>query len=242
MARPAPVKTAYLRARFGRTRLRRRSTVAAEPLTSEPVDIPLVNRGFEQWAELDPSVAKQDGTKNVDLEPPGWGPVGWVPRRELTKDQQRTGAVARDAEVKHSGDYAVRIHNGDMRDISLVAYSTEGFTKQLDDQHNIQPNRRYLLRWWVKGEPVDAKGTGPLLMMYVMSHHDVGWYRANTYEQGVEPPKGSFDWQERRFVFITDEHAKWFNVTLQLRWTTGTIWYDDVSLTELGPVVPVETY
>ena len=30
--------------------------------------------------------------------------------------------------------------------------------------------------------------------------------------------------------------------TLQFRWTTGTAWYDDVELVDLGPVVHVETY
>lgn len=30
--------------------------------------------------------------------------------------------------------------------------------------------------------------------------------------------------------------------SFQLRWATGTIWYDDMELKDLGPVVPVNTY
>jgi hypothetical protein len=32
------------------------------------------------------------------------------------------------------------------------------------------------------------------------------------------------------------------NFGFQLRWTTGTVWYDDAELLDLGPVVHVETY
>jgi hypothetical protein len=55
-------------------------------------------------------------------------------------------------------------------------------------------------------------------------------------------PKGTFDWQRRQLVFITDAYARSISFTLQLRWTTGTVWYDDVELVDLGPVVNVDTY
>ena len=55
-------------------------------------------------------------------------------------------------------------------------------------------------------------------------------------------PVGTFDWQPRQLVFITDPYARWAGFTFQLRWATGTVWYDDVELVDLGPVVHVETY
>ena len=78
-------------------------------------------------------------------------------------------------------------------------------------------------------------------MMYYRSARQVESYRAETHEQGTLPT-GSFDWQRRQFVFVTDEYAQWVNLTFPLRWTTGTIWYDDVELLDMGPDVHVETY
>jgi hypothetical protein len=77
--------------------------------------------------------------------------------------------------------------------------------------------------------------------MYYRSERDGKPYRTDTYEQG-SLPAGSFDWQRRQFVFITDERARWASFTFQLRWTTGTVWYDDVELLDMGPVVHVDIY
>ncbi len=208
----------------------------------EPANL-IVNGGFEEWGQLDPDVAASEPVRNVTIVPPSQAPTGWVPWRENARDHpEHTGTVALDEQVKHSGDRSVRIENGDMRDITLVQYSTERFAADPDDPHNIRPSRRYLVRWWVRGQEVNPAGTGPILMMYCRSERDGKPYRTDSYEQGVALPNGTFDWQQRQFTFITDEHARWANFTLQLRWTTGTIWYDDVELVDLGPVVQVETY
>jgi hypothetical protein len=210
----------------------------------------IVNGGFEEWSDLEPSAAALELVRNVTLVPPNRAPTGWIPMREIDRDHpEHTGTITMDEQVKHSGARSVRLENRDMRDITLVQYSTERFTVQPDDAHNIRPSRRYLLRWWVRGDGVEASGTGPILMMFVMSQRDGStglaaggkWSRTDTYEHG-SLPTGTFDWQQRQFAFITDESACWANFTLQLRWTTGTIWYDGVELVDTGPVVHVETY
>jgi hypothetical protein len=88
---------------------------------------------------------------------------------------------------------------------------------------------------------VDAGGAGPILMLYYQTEHNGKPARVDTYEQG-ELPRGTFDWQQRQFVFITDDHARWMGFSLQLRWATGTVWYDDVEMQDRGEVVQVETY
>ena len=202
----------------------------------------IVNGGFEEWSDLDPAVAGWETVGNVTLVPASQVPTGWVPMREIARDHpEHTGTVALDEQVKHAGQRSVRIENGDMRDITLVQYSTERFAGNPDDPHNIRPNRRYLVRWWVRGENVNPAGTGPILMMYYRSERDGKSYRTDTYEQGALPT-GTFDWQQRQFVFVADEYARWASFTLQLRWTTGTVWYDDAELLDMGPVVHVETY
>lgn len=199
------------------------------------------NGGFENWAPLDANRARGD-RQNLVLIPPNLGPAGWIPIHERTKAPGQTATIAMDEQVKHGGARSVRIENRDMRDVTLVMYSTEPFAKRPDDPRNIRPNRRYRMRWWVKGENVREDGTGPILMMFVTSEKDGKPGRANASEPGGSLPEGTFDWQQRQFVFITDENAKWAAFTLQLRWTTGTIWYDDVELIDAGPVVQVKTY
>ena len=200
------------------------------------------NGGFEEWADLDPNTAGREDVRNLELSPPNRGPAGWTPLREILRGQERTASLAMDERVKHSGARSVRIENRDRRDIALLHTSTERFAGRPADTRNVRPNRRYLLRWWVKGENVESSGAGPLLMMYVTSEKEGKRTRTDDYEKGVALPQGTFDWQQRQFVFITDEHARSATFTLQLRWSTGTVWYDDVEMLDLGPVVPVETY
>jgi len=201
----------------------------------------LENGGFESWCKLDPNTARQAEAAGLRLEPAGSAPAGWLPCRETYKGQQPTATLALDEKVKHSGNRSVRIENRDMRDITYVRYSTERFTARLEDPRNLRPNRRYAIRWWVRGQAIDAAGTGPILMMHIYSTMEGKTYGTPASEE-MSLPKGTFDWQPREFVFITDPYARWITFTLQLRWTTGTVWYDDVELVDLGAVVNVETY
>jgi len=200
------------------------------------------NGGFETWAELPANVAHSESVLSLHLIPANSAPAGWLPVREQVKVQAHTVTIAQDTAIKHSGACSVRLENRDMRDISYVQYSTERFVRRADDPHNIRPNRRYLLRWWVRGADVNADGTGPIMMMHCLSEKNGKTYRTNSGEHGATLPHGTFDWQCRQQVFITDAYAKWVTFTFQLRWTTGTVWYDDVELIDQGPVVQVRTY
>jgi len=200
------------------------------------------NGGFEAWTELAADKARAENVQSLNLIPSGFVPAGWMPLREHVKNQTRTVTIAMDDKVSHGGSRSVRIENRDMRDISYVMYSTERFARRADDPHNIRPNHRYVVRWWVKGENVNPDGTGPILMMHCMSEKNGKTYRTYSGEHGDALPKGTFDWQRRQLVFITDENARWAAFTFQLRWTTGTVWYDDVELCDEGPVVQVKTY
>jgi hypothetical protein len=138
--------------------------------------------------------------------------------REAYPNQRPTATIAMDEQIKHGGARSVRIENRDPRDIALVLYSTERFIARPDDPHNIRPNRRYAVRWWVKGAEVDPAGTGPILMMTIFSTKAGKTYRTSTSEAPPHP-KGTFDWQPRQFVFVTDSYARWVGMTFQLRWT-----------------------
>jgi hypothetical protein len=216
---------------------RRAKPAPAATVTPAPSVNLLVNGGFEGWQALDANSVQRPQVRNVQLTPAGQSPLGWTPGREPSKNTQPTGTIALDEQVHHGGRRSVRLENRDMRDITYVQYSTE----QGDAAHRLQPNRRYALRWWVKAEQVDARGTGPMMMMYTVSAHAGKTWRTNEAEPSPLP-KGTFDWQRRELVFVTDAHTQFAVFNLQLRWATGTAWYDDIELVDLGPAVQVETY
>ena len=213
----------------------------ASAASASAAEILIENGGFEVWRPLDPQVARQETVSSIRLLPANMAPEGWFPLREPHKHQGPTATIAMDETVKHGGARSVRIENRDPRDITLVQYTTERFLLRPDDPHNIRPGRRYAVRWWLKAENVESAGAGPILMMSVVSTHDGKTYRTHASEQSPRPV-GTFDWQPRQLVFITDPYARWAGFTFQLRWATGTVWYDDVELVDLGPVVHVETY
>jgi hypothetical protein len=177
--------------------------------------------------------------QNVVLTADHLAPEGWIPGRELDKRQRLTGKIVPDATVKHSGRYSARLENGDSRDITVLQYSIE--PTDAGGQPPILPNRRYVVRWWVKGERVENADAGPILMMNVVSAKQGQTYRTFASE-GSPLPHGTFDWQQRQLTFITDAYARSVAFSFQLRWATGAVWYDDVELEDLGPVVPVDTF
>ena len=146
-----------------------------------------------------------------------------------------------DETIKHGGARSVRIENRDPRDITLVQYSTERFAGPARRPAQYSSGPAYAVRWWLKGENVESAGAGPILMMGV-SLPKTARPTARMLRNRPRVPLGTFDWQPRQLVFITDPYARWAGFTFQLRWATGTIWYDDVELVDLGPVVHVETY
>jgi hypothetical protein len=199
----------------------------------------ILNGGFELWSPLPADRQRDAMVKNVVLTADHLAPDGWLPGRELGKQEKLSGKIVPDAAQTHSGRWSARLENGDPRDITVLEYSTE--RNDPPGKPAILPNRRYAVRWWVKGQAVDNGDAGPILMMNVISDRGGRSYRT-FFAEGGPLPRGTFDWQRRRLTFITDAHARSAVFSFQLRWATGTIWYDDVELEDLGPVVPVETF
>ena len=199
----------------------------------------LRNGGFEHWSPLSPQRQREAMVKNVVLASDHLAPDGWIPGRELGKQPDRTGKILPDTAVKHTGRYSARLENADPRDITVLQYSTE--QADAGGQPAILPNHRYVIRWWVKGERVDSADAGPIVMMNVVSTRQGQTYRTFASENWPLP-RGTFDWQQRQLTFITDAQARSAIFSFQLRWATGIIWYDDVEIEDLGPVVPVDTY
>ena len=143
--------------------------------------------------------------KNVVLTPDHLAPDGWRPGRELGKQPNLTGKILPDAAVKHSGQYSARLENADPRHHRVGVLHRAG--RGCAGQPAILPNRRYVVRWWVKGERVDNADAGPILMMNVVSTRQGRTYRTFAGENWPLP-RGTFDWQPRKLTFITDAYAR----------------------------------
>ncbi len=220
-------------------RTTRAGSAAETPLPPRNLGPLVLNGGFERWSPLSPERQREALVKNVVLTVDHLAPQGWSPGRELDKRQSLTGKILPDASVKHGGHYSARLENGDSRDITVLQYSTEQTDAR--GQPTILPNRRYVVRWWVKGERVENADAGPILMMNVVSTKAGQTY--HTFAGETSPlPRGTFDWQQRQLTFITGAHARSATFSFQLRWATGIVWYDDVEIEDLGPVVPVDTF
>jgi hypothetical protein len=209
----------------------------------------MVNGGFEEWVDVklisDYLVHRQDvaGVTRIpaDLWPRQWVPF-LVPYRT---GGPGTAEIAMDETVAHSGKRSVRLTNRSTKNITCVQYTTEYPIGSTETPTPIQPNRHYLLTWWVKGQDVAPGGGGSYLdQVYYVSQSPGGKGHRVTpnWDDQTRAPTGTFDWQQERFDFLTDAGAKFLSFTLELRETTGTLWYDDVELRDLGPGMVVPTF
>ncbi|HEY3397617.1 MAG TPA: hypothetical protein VGM19_08165 [Armatimonadota bacterium] len=213
---------------------------AAEPL--------IVNGGFEEWVDVmqvPEGLRQRPEVVSVVRIPENLWPRQWIPMRvPYRTGGPGTSEIALDETVAHSGRRSVRLTSRSTKDITCVEYIGEYALGSAVPPAAIQPNRRYRLTWWVKGLAVLPGGGGAMLegIYYVSLLNGKGYRTAPDYGDQTRPPTGTFDWQQEQFDFLTDAGAKYLAFNLQLRETTGTIWYDDVELQDLGPAMVVETY
>jgi len=217
----------------------------------------LQNGGFEEWVDKKEKVAEyvwtgppRKPTVAVQVKPEGQWPMFWVPGcSAYEKDVPLTGIIVRDEETVHSGQYSLRIESDQVTNITHIDYSPHFFKG--GDVFKIKANRRYRLSWWVKGKDVEPGPDGPgqtVASFYIRKEGEEKQRVHNKWSHQVnKAPTGSFDWQRQSVEFTTNEVAPGqtemeMTFSLQLRRAKGTVWYDDVELVDLGPVVKVETF
>jgi putative membrane-bound dehydrogenase-like protein len=123
------------------------------------------------------------------------------------------GHAARDATTAHSGRASLRVTTGGLADY------VEQFVA-------LKPNTRCALSLWVRSRDLKASAAGVRFVQTAPSEQVLA---------ATEPVAGTVDWTERRATFTTPAgHA---NGRLDVHWdlAAGTAWFDDVTLTELGP-------
>ncbi len=180
----------------------------------------IVNGGFETWLPAN----ERTGAPR---------PAGWSGICQALPGVKPDGKIERDARIRHSGRFSLRIRNANNGSLSYARTARPA---------PIESNRRYLLRWWVRGENVGPGGAGPIMMGYYLARRGGRQLRINFIQPGEDRPRGTFDWQRKQFVFVTCPGATTATFTFQLRYTTGTVWIDDIELIPCEAVTPVDTY
>jgi hypothetical protein len=134
-----------------------------------------------------------------------------------------TVTIDRDGDVKHGGDYSLKITNATATDIGGVATAPIVVT----------PNTTYKVTFWYRGQdivPNPGDGAG---VMFWINEGSVSDFNANLIITAHPPvPKtGAFEWRPFEVTFTTAATTGQVMLAAQLRRATGTAWFDDFSMT-----------
>ena len=160
-------------------------------------------------------------------------PKGW----SVQPGQDRSGcSLHRDAAVDHGGSCSVRLDNTNTKSGLSLA-----------QRFDAEPEYRYVIRLWLKGDHVDAyHPKGVVLHLAASSQgdkHDTGLWSGVLRESDKipSPNTGTFDWREMVCTFDTPVATRSMILFVELR-GAGTLWLNDVQVTRLEKCIQVESY
>jgi hypothetical protein len=183
------------------------------------------NGGFEDWQP-----AADDLQKSMDCPQV---PTGWS---VLPAPGRASRWLHSDAAVKHGGRFSVRLGNTDTKSGLSIA-------QRLD----AEPEYRYIVRLWIKGEHIDAYHPKGIIVHVAASSqsdkHDAGlWSGVLRHSDKIPSPHcGTFDWHEMVCTFDTPVATRSLMLLVELR-GAGVVWLDDVRVTRLEKCLEVESY
>jgi len=198
---------------------------ADSPSTGVRAQSIVSNGGFEDW-----EAAPDDLQKSLDCPRV---PTGWSVQ---PAQDRKSCSLRRDAADKRGGRLSVRLGNT----------NTKGGLS-LAQRIDAEPEYRYVIRLWFKGDHIDAYHPKGVIVHVVASSqsdkHDTGlWSGALRVSDKTAPPKsGTFDWHELVGTFDTPLDTRSIMLLVELR-GAGVLWLDDVQVTRLEKCKQVESY
>jgi len=182
------------------------------------------NPGFERWTEWDP-VSPTDPKPTVvgGRVPEGYSYEIEAYETKSTPNFPITVTYVRDEDVKHGGDYSLKITNATPTDIGGL----------VTPQIAVYPNTTYKVKFWYKGDSIVPRpGDGAGAVFWI---NEGG---ATDFSQNLiitcHPPDqktGTFDWVPYEATFTTAKTTGKVQIVAQLRRATGSAWFDDFSMT-----------
>jgi hypothetical protein len=199
-----------------------RADTAAPPAGPASVAI---NGDFSRWQDAPAALAQKLDCTQV---PTGW--FIWPP------EKAKAASLARDTQVKHTGDCSLRLGNTD---------STSNFA--LAQRMAVQEETRYVVRIWVRGEKIDDYYPQGLNVLLVPSSsgdlRSADKWAGNLGESYKSPPasRGTFDWCRLVATVDMPQGAKTLMMDIFMH-GAGTAWIGEVSVTPLEKCLQVESY
>ena len=182
---------------------------------AEPKPVNLIrNANFQEWSAIG---ERSDRTANlVDNQIPTY----WNVESEggVVK-----GTVSRDLSGTEKDKFCLKIVNTKTVSTDVNTFCNE-FIK-------VKPKTTYVFRCKIKGEnikPDDIKGGAP----FVWVNFGPEDYFANQQSIAKNLKTGTYDWETFEMTAESNDKAELCIIRLQLRFATGTVWYDDVELFE----------
>ena len=204
---------------------------AAKPDSAKNI---VINGDMEAWEAVTPPT----NSSPVPKFPENVWPEHFDSDVEVPDDfdaSQPTGvSIAPDRLDKHGGDSSAKMENTVPRQSSAL------WTRELP----VEPNTEYLVRVWIKGKDIaedNDRTHGAIVWVKDGPGPGQVWWTSPTTKSEYNVPvvnQGSFPWTQYEFTFHTAEDSSLLRVSLQLRRTTGTIWFDDLEVIPMGKGKP----
>jgi hypothetical protein len=195
----------------------------------QPVNL-LPHGGFEKWMDWTPPTDPAAPRAKVTG---GRRPLDWdyeveAYERRADPNFPVTVTIFREEEIKHGGDYSVKIQNAAKTDIGGLT-SAAPFT--------VTPNTTYKVKFWYKGQDiVPNAGDGAGVIFWTNEAPTPAlWENGTIVGRSPEVKAGTFDWTPYEFTFTTKANTNDLALTAQIRRAQGTVWFDDFEMVQVKP-------
>ena len=162
---------------------------------------------FSIVSQADSLVRNGDFSKNLE----GWSKTSWT---------KSPGEISTDDAVYNNAPVSIRIKNKNKDDYTL-----------LEQNLKLEAGKKYKLSFWMKGENIvaeDKKGADVFILnkgKFAVEGSPAGRWKAAT---------GTFDWTKTELEFTLDKINGPLTLYAGLAHASGTVWFDDFSLEEIG--------
>ena len=197
---------------------------AAEPDSANNI---VINGDMEAWEPVKPVTHNRPVAKfpeNVCLERFDSGVE--VPDNDTSLPMGVS--IAPDRLQKHGGDCSAKIENTEQEQTGAIGLR----------QIPVEPNTKYLVRVWIKGEDiaVDRNPMNGVVVILKYGPEQDFWSSPLTAAKHFIPEirNETFPWTKFEFTWDAPEGIALLRVTLSLRKATGTVWFDDLEVIPVG--------
>lgn len=176
----------------------------------------LENGGFEEWQ---PATGELRNTTAKDNLVPVWNRGGVEDERQV----EPKAHFERDAAVKHSGEYALKIFNENPGSI----------VKVLRYDIPVKGGTKYRFSGWIRGQGIEIPPQGHGFWFGFSAGGKKTFWQDNKGILKTQKLTGDFDWQKFETEVTTREGDELGMIQVQLRLAKGVWWVDDLVLEEV---------